>query len=259
MFPISKGGYSYSFTETGLQVSCPDSRDLSFPFSQALKLRHSTWTGALSLKGPGGSVPLSPLSTEERQALVLEFFRRWKSVSPESAKKAAFDYLDGQKGFVAVAFTVSLLFCLPLSVALLSDSWEQLSCTRVLQQESVVGEMEVVKAKKKRKNHYILDLEFVAPDGSVQRGKDQLLTEDESAVPKTVPVVYSPKNPACWSLTPNFEGTEPNWARRRFFGAFTLLFGAFFLGSALLGTSWSLGRWLRPRPFRKEISEIFQL
>lgn len=259
MFPLSKNGYTYSFTEAGLLATLPDSRELQLSFDSNLKLRHSGWTGALFLKGPGGKVPLSPLSEQEQMALLTEFFQRWKNRHPDEAKKAAFDYADAQKGFVGVAFVACLFFSLPMAVGLLADSREQFYCTSVLQKSSVVGQMDVTKFKRKRKGHYILDLAFTAPDGSVITGKDQLITNDETSIPKSVPVVYSPENPRCWSLTPNLSGTEVNWAKRRYFGAFTGMFGVFFLAVSLYGLSWSILRWTRKRPFKKEIAGMFSL
>ena len=91
------------------------------------------------------------LSAEEQSALLLEFFRRWKTQTPDLARKAAFDYIDGQKGFVALAFGVSLLFALPLAAGLLADSRSQFSCTKVLQENSTLGAMDVTKFKRKRK------------------------------------------------------------------------------------------------------------
>jgi hypothetical protein len=259
MFPLSKNGYTYSFLETGLQATLPDSREINLSFDSKLKLRHSSWTGMLSVRGPGGSVPLSPLSAEEQRAFLSEFFRRWKMRHPEEAKKAAFDYADAQKGFVGVAFVACVFFSLPLAAGLLADSRKQFFCTTVLQKDSVVGQMDVTSFKRKRKGHYILELAFTAPNGTVITGNDQVITSDETSIPKSVPVVYSPENPQCWSLTPNLAGTEVNWAKRRYFGTFTGMFGLFFLAVSLYGISWSILRWVRKRPFREEIAAQFSL
>ncbi len=247
----------YSFQESGLRFTSADVEKF-LPFNAKIKLCHSSLSGALSLKGPGVRIPLD-LPLAEQQEVLLEFFRRWKARQPEEAKKSAFDYVDGQKGFVAVAFVSSALFCLPLAVGLLADSRNQFVCTKVLQEHSVLSSMDVVKFKKKRKGHYILDLEFTAPNGVKIQGRDQVITTDETSIPRTVPVVYSPERPECWSLTPNLEGESVNWAKRRFFGTFTLLFGAFFLFVSLYGMGWSVSRWMRPRPFKAELKQLFQL
>jgi len=257
-FPLTKNGTTYSFEEAGFLRRDAAGRDLFVPFGENTKIRYSFF-GQLSLKGPYGRASLADLSQEEQGAILLEFLRRWKSQSPDSAKKAAFDYLDGQKGFVALAFGVSLLFALPLAAGLLADSRNQFSCTKVLQESSVVGQMDVTKFKRKRKGHYILDLAFTAPDGTKILGRDQLIVADEAQIPKSVPVVYSPDQPGCWSLTTNLTGSDVNWAKRRFFGYFTAMFGTFFLLSGLYGIAWAGSRWLKPRPFKKEIAQIFAL
>lgn len=259
MFPISKNGYTFSFEEAGLQIKTPGSRELHFPFSEKIKVNYSAWKSALELKGPDGHCSLAALSSEEQKVLLLELFRRWKNQNHEAAKKSAFDYIDGQKGFVALAFGTSLVFCLPLALGLMSDSRGQFTCTTVLKENSVVGSMDVTKFKRKRKGHYILDLSFTAPNGKVILGRDQLIIEDEAQIPKAVPVVYSPENPDCWSLTTDLKGSEVNWAKRRFFGYFTGMFGAFFLVTGIFGIAWSAARWIKPRPHKKEIAELFSL
>lgn len=259
MFPLTKNGFTYSFEEAGFFRRNPGGRDLFFPFSEKTKVHYSSFRGQLSFKGPGGRASFAELSREEQSALLLEFFRRWKSQTPDTAKKAAFDYLDGQKGFVALAFGVSLLFALPLAAGLLADSRNQFSCTKVLQENSTVGAMDVTKFKRKRKGHYILDLAFTAPNGAQILGRDQLIVQDEAQIPKSVPVVYSPERPDCWSLTTNLTGSDVNWAKRRFFGYFTAMFGTFFLLTGLYGIAWAASRWIKPRPFKKELAQLFSL
>ena len=173
------------------------------------------------------------------------------------AKKAAFDYIDAQKGFIGIALAISLLFCFPLTVALFADSRQQVVCSAQLREGSTKGEMQVVKVKKKRKGHYILNLEFTTPEGAVIKGEDQIITLDETLIPKKLPVLYSPSQPSCWSLTANLGDSEPNWARRRYFAAFTFLFGIFFLSVGLVGTVWAVRRLIVKRPFVRELGEIF--
>jgi len=252
MFPLEKNGHFYSFVEGGLIYRDSFSRESLLSFDEGVKLKFSVWTKALSLKG-STKVPLDPLKPGEQRALLLEFFQRWKQRNPEAARKAAFDYCDGQKGFAPVAFIAATFFALPFAIGLLADSRNQFTCTQVLQHSSQMGEMDVVKFKRKRKGHYILDLAFTAPNGQVILGKDQLITKDETSIPKKVPVVFSPENPNCWSLTPNLSGTEINWAKRRYFGSFTLLFGLFFLTTSLWGISWSILKGLRKRPHKEDL------
>lgn len=257
--PISRDGHVYSFSEGSFDYKDPFGRETRLPFSAKLSLRLSSLTGRLSVKGPGIRVPLAALQEGERRSVVLELFRRYRAQNPDAAKKAAYDHIEAQKSFVAVALLVSVFFTAPLSVVLLKDSREQFHCTRVLQGQSQLGDMQVVKAKKKRKGHYILDLEFVTPDGFKIQGRDQIITQDETTIPKSVPVVYSPAEPSCWSLTPGLTGKEPNWAKRRFFGAFTMLFGGFFLLVSLYGIGWGLLRWRQKRPYSEELRAEFQL
>lgn len=259
MFPLSRNGETFSFVEAGLHHKDAYGKEVEISFSDRVKIHHSSWTGKLSLKRPGAKVCLSSLTSGEQRAVILEFLQRWRVRYPDAAKKAAFDYVDAQSGFTVVAFVSCLFFSLPLAVGLLADSQNQFSCSKVLHEHSQVGSMDVVKFKKKRKGHYILDLAFTAPDGTKVIGQDQVITLDETTIPKTVPVIFSPENPKCWSLTPNLTGTEVNWARRRYFGAFTLLFGSFFLLVSLYGLGWSLMRFLRKRPFGAEIIKAVNL
>jgi hypothetical protein len=255
----TNGMKAFSLGEDGLRHTGSDGRERYFPFTQTLRIIHSPWTGKLKLKGPEGAVSLSSLTEPEQKELLLGLFRGWKERQPESAKKAAFDYVDGQKGFVPLAFIACFFFSLPVAVGLLADAKDQFVCGAVLREGTALGTMDVIKVKKQRKGDYILDLEFTAPDGEKIRGHDQLITEDETKIPKQVPVVYSPARPSCWSLPPDLKGTQVNWAQKRYFGFFTLFFGGFFLVISLLGIAWSAGHWFRKRPFRKEIAQLFQL
>jgi hypothetical protein len=258
MYPMKKNGFEFRFEDQGLTVVDPFSKETHFSFLEQLKFHFQPYSKKIRIKGSKGSVNLE-FSKEELSSFALDFFQRWKRVQPELAKKAAFDYIDGQKGFVSVAFFLSVFFAFPLTVGFLADSQNQFYCTKVLQQNAAVGEMQVVKYKKKRKGHYILDLAFTAPNGSVITGRDQVITPDETKIPKSVPVVFSPEQPSCWSLTPNLEGSEVNWAKRRYFGSFTLMFGLFFLASSLYGLIWSAPRLFRKKPLLQELAKEFQL
>lgn len=267
MFPISKAGHEYAFREGSFYYRSPRGREMDFPFSERMKLKFSPWTGAISVKGRQGTAPLSPLSGAEQREFLTQFFQRWKSRDPEAAKKAAFDYIEGQRQFLPIAFIVCLAVGLPVGVALMNDSREQYTCTKVLREESAVGSMNVTKFRKKRKGHYVLSLEFTTPQGHKIEGTDQLIMgkegveeEMERNIPKTVPVVYSPTRPECWSLTPSPDSTEVNWAKRRYFTAFSLLFGLFFVVGSLYGMAWSAMSWSRRRrPFRDDLSSMFHL
>jgi hypothetical protein len=246
----------FRFEDQGITFTDRYAKEIHFSFLEPVKLRYLPYRQTIRFSGEKGYAVLA-LPEAERSSLVLEFFRRWKKVQPDLAKKAAFDYVDGQKGFVSLAFFLSVFFTLPLSIGFLADSKSQFYCTEVLRQAAVLDQMQVVKFKKKRKGHYILDLELKTPGGFVIQGKDQLITKDETQIPKQVPVLYAPENPSCWSLTPDLKGTEINWAKRRYFGTFTLLFGSFFLYVTLYGFLWSSPRLFGRKPLKKEIADEF--
>lgn len=250
-------GHRYGF-EPGplLRFQSPEGIEQRINLRAPLRLKASTWTGDLQLQQGAIRASLSPLAEEDQRKLLLELFRRWSEVSPEAARKSAFDYADAQKGFVPVVFVACLLFTLPMSVALLAESHQQFSCTRELRREVVPGTMVVTKAKKRDSRTYILNLEFTAPNGQKVRGQQELLTPNDADLPKSFPILYSPEQPGCWSLVE--EGKEGvNWARRRYFGSFSLLFGVFFLGVTLYGLAWSVARRMRPRKFADEVRGLF--
>ncbi len=256
---FSAENHHYSFQEPGWQYRDLYGREIIFPFDAKLKVRHSPWTGKLSIRGPYGKASLEPLPEADRKKFLLDFFTRWRMQEPELARKAAFDYLDSQGGFVGVAFFSTLLFSLPMAVALLNDSFAQRACTRLLQREAVVGEMQVTKQKRKRKGHYLLNLAFTAPNGTQILGQDQFIAGEDREIPKTVPVIYAPSRPECWTLSKDLTGTDVNWAKRRVFVLVSLLFGIFFLAISLAGLAWSVARWWRKVPYRDEIKHLFQL
>lgn len=266
MEKFSANGHVFSFQESSLTYRDPHGRDSFFPFDQKLRISVATWSSKISIHGPQGKAPLYVLPENLQREFLLDFFQRWKRSNQENAKKAAFDYVEGQRSFVPIALVLSAFFALPVSIALLNDSREQAYCTTVLRENSAVGEMQVTKFRKKRKGHYILTLEFTTPQGAKIEGKDQIIISGDSnsenieaKIPKSVPVVYSPEHPECWSLTPNLSGTEVNWAKRRFFTAFTLLFGAFFLATAVFGFLWAIARKRQERPLAQEIRNLFSL
>jgi len=235
----------------------PSGRELQFPYDENLRLRASTWTGALTLRSKGKSVSLSPLARDQLHSFLPELFRRWKQADLESAQKAAFDYIDGQRGFVGLCLGISLIFTLPVAVALLADSHQQFSCTKELEAHAVPGEIQVVKATKKDSRSYKIRMEFTAPNGQIIKALDLVHTKNEKDIPKSLPILYSPERPLCWSLTKDLDSNEVNWAKRRYFSWFTLLFGLFFLAMSILGLAWSVLRRIRPRPFVDDVKAIF--
>ena len=247
-----------TFTEDALEICDRFGRTLLFSFDQKVKYGVSLCGKYLWLRGAEGKIRLD-IPEVERKNVFLEFLRRCKNRNPDLAKKAAFDYLDAQKGFLKVAFIVSTFFCLPVAALMMNDSQSQYFCGKELHEASSLGTMQVTKVSKKRKGHYILDLELVLSNGEKIQGKDQVITLDETKIPKYVPVVFSPTHPQCWSLTPNLTQSEPNWAKQRYFAAFTFLFGLFFLTLGGFGLIWSVLRLRQVRPYQKEIRELFLL
>lgn len=261
MFKLNAQGHQYGFDSPHfLRYRDPAGRETTFPYKKGLRLTVSSWTGGLRIRFGRESVSLNPLSGEQLRDFLLEFFNQWNRESPETAKKVAFDYLDAQRGFVAVAFVACLLVGLPTAIALLADSHHQIQCTRELREHSVPGVMQVMKSKKRDSRSFLLNLEFVTPDGKKIKGQEEMVLEKNIAqLPTSFPMAYSPKQPDCWSLTTGPNSSEVNWAKRRYFAAFAFLFGLFFLGTTFLGMSWSIARWLRPRPFAKEVGAVFGL
>ena len=243
--------------------------EMLLPYKKGLRLRVSSWTGELSLHSSGARISLSPLYHDQLGQFLPEFFRQWRATDEESAKKAAFDYVDAQRGFLGLAFAASLLVALPVSVALLADSHQQFRCTRELAEHAVPGEMTVTKLRKVDSRNYQVNLEFTAPDGKVIKGQQTVLTEKDTPPEHAFPFRYSPQAPECWSLTKAAELTpeernrpdanDINWAKRRYFGWFGLLFGIFFLCVTGFGLAWCMGHWLRPRPFAAEVAAALGL
>ncbi len=197
------------------------------------------------------------MSAEQLKEFLPEFFRRWNEASPEAARKAAFDYVDAQRGFVGLTLVISLIFTLPVAVALLADSQQQFSCTKELETNAVPGQIQIVKATKKDSRSFKIRMEFTAPTGEVIKALDLVRTKSEADIPKSLPILYSPARPLCWSLTKGLDSTEIDWAKRRYFSWFTLLFGSFFLAMSLFGLAWSVLRRIRPRPFTDEVKAVF--
>lgn len=222
-------------------------------------LKAGLFSGKPYLAGRGTSIPLDSLEATDLRELVLELYRRWKGVFPDRGKKNAFDYVEGGRNLARVVLIVSLLFSLPVGIVLMNDAREQQACSRLLRQDGVSADMQVTKAKKVRNGQYDISLSFTTPEGVEIKGKDQFITSDKTDPPAKMPVVYSRSKPSCWSLTPSAGSTDVNWAKRRFFVAFTLLFGAFFFGFGILSVLWSILKLRARRPLSDELKDLFQL
>lgn len=237
----------------------PSGREQSFPYDDKLRLRVSTWTGEIRIRSAStrSSASLSTLSPEQLREFLPAFYTAWNKASPEAAKKSAFDYVDAQRGFVGLSLVICLIFTLPVAVALLADSHQQFSCTKELEANAVPGRIQVVKATKKDSRSFKIRMEFTAPNGEKIQALDMVHTKNEKDIPKSLPILYSPERPLCWSLTKGLDSGEVDWAKRRYFSWFTLLFGTFFLGVSILGLAWSVLRRARPRPFTDEVKAVF--
>jgi|GEM_PF-5651552 len=256
----SAQGHEFGFENPGtLRYRSPSGSELNFPLDGNLRLRASTWTGELSLSSgtTRSSASLSSLSQAQLQDFLPDFFRRWNEANPEAARKSAFDYVDAQRGFVGLTLGICLLFTLPVAVALLADSHQQFSCTKELEANAVPGQIDVVKATKKDSRSFKIRMAFTAPNGEKIEAVDLVRTKNEKDIPKSLPILYSPARPLCWSLTKGLDSTEVDWAKRRYFSWFTLLFGTFFLSVSLVGLAWSVLRKVRPRPFTDEVRAVF--
>lgn len=251
----SKNNTELRFLESSFTFKDQFDRLFEFPLDHLLKIYRSAWSGHIILKRKNMKVDLSYFTDSDQEKILRQLLLQWKSLRPDEAKKAAFDYIDAQRGFVSVAAIASFLVALPLAAGLYSDSYKQFSCTKNLLEDSYLSEMQVVKAKKKRKGHYILSLESQLADGTVIKGMDQIITQDESQIPKSFPVVISRSRPECWSLTKDAESKEPNWAKRKYFAYFTGMFGTFFLICGVWGGLWSINRFRYPPKFRGVVEE----
>ena len=228
-----------------------------FFYDDKLRLCAPALSGDLLVRHARSSASLAPLSPAQVAEFLPAFFRAWKNAAPEAATKAAFDYVDAQRGFTSVALVSCLVLGLPVAVALLADSQQQFSCTRELQASAVPGEIRVVKATKKDSRSFKIRMEFQAPNGQLIKAEDLVRTRDEKDIPKALPIFYSPERPLCWSLTKGLDSQEIPWAKRRYFAWFTMLFGFFFLGASLLGMAWAVLTRTRARPAVEEIRAIF--
>jgi hypothetical protein len=242
-----------------LQGVTPWGESVQIPMDQNLRFFLSIWSGRHWWRGNEGKFCLEWLPENDRKDFARKIFSAWAATAPDQAKKAAFDYKDSGRGMRGIAMAFTLLFCWPIATAFVADSFGQFRCTAELKQGGVLAQMEVTKFKRKRRGHYILDLAFTAPNGMVITGRDQLITQEEASIPKSVPVVYSQRDPSCWSLTPNLQGSEVNWAKRKFFGTFTGLLGLSFFVIGFVSLAWGFLHFRRKRPYAKDLTEQFGL
>lgn len=254
MLVLNAQGHQFGFDSPQyLRYRKPSGAELHFPYKKGLRLQVSSWTGEIVLRFERHRAPLSPLQGEQLHEFLRELLRHWMLADAESARKAAFDYADAQRGFVPIAFVACLLVALPVAIALLADSHQQFRCTRELQEHSEPGLMHAVKVRKRDSRTFVMNFEYQAPNGKLIKGTEELLTEKDVPPPMEYPMFYSPEHPECYSLTKSLTEKEINWGKRRYFSWFGLLFGLFFLSVTFLGFSWCTLRWFRPRPYASEV------
>lgn len=257
MSTLKANGHEFSFDDpAALLYRGPDGREQRFPYDDKLRFRAGTFSGDLRVRSARCSASLSPLSHQQLGDFLSQFFPAWSARAPEASRKAAFDYVDAQRGFTGIALFASAVSAF-VAIGLLADSHQNFSCTKELEAHAVPGEIRVVKATKKDSRSFKIKMEFTTPSGEVIKGEDLVRTKNEKDIPKSLPIQYSPERPLCWSLTKGLDSAEVDWAKRRYFAWFTLLFGLFFVGSAVLGMAWCAFRMVKQRPFSDEVSAQF--
>lgn len=257
MSTLNAHGHEFSFDDpAALLYRGPGGHELRFPYDDNLRFRAGFFGGDSRVRSARCSASLAPLSREQLGDFLSRFFAAWNARAPEAARKAAFDYVDGQRGFTKIALFGSAISAF-VAIGLLADSHQNFTCTRELEAHAVPGEIRVVKATKKDSRSFKIKMEFTAPNGELIKGEDLVRTKNEKDIPKTLPIQYSPERPLCWSLTKGLDSGEVDWAKRRYFAWFTLLFGLFFVGCALLGMGWCATRMVKGRPFAEELNAQF--
>ncbi len=260
MKTLKSQGHEFLFQDPSFLLhKLPSGSEQRFPYDELLRIRKKTFSGEIQIRSRRCSTTLSVLSREQLGDFLSQFFQAWSAKAPEAAKKAAFDYVDEQRGFTGIALITSLIFSLPVAVALLADSHQQFSCTKELEANAVPGEIAIVKATKKDSRSFKIKMEFRAPSGEIIKAEDLVRTRNEKDIPKALPIFYSPERPICWTLTKGLDSSEIPWAKRRYFSWFTLLFGLFFLSAAVLGLAWSVLKRSRTPPFSDEMRTQFGL
>ena len=247
----------YSVDNSGIHQAHGD-HSHSIAWEDVLGLKQSLFSGALSIRGRRFSFPLAR-DASDTPALLEKFFRGWEQKFPEAAKKNAFDFAFPNKAFAGILLVTCIILALPFGGALLKDSLDQSACTKQLSSGSLAATATITKIRKQRKGHYIMGLNFTAADGTLVTGHDQFITEDETNPPANIPVVYAKENPHCWTTPSSINKNEVNWAKRRYFSAFTLLFASFSLLSGVLGIIFSLLRLREKRAHAEFVSKLFAL
>jgi len=245
--------FPYKIDDTGIH-SLRSGQNEVLAWREVYGLKKSLFSSQHAIYGKN-----TKFSFTENQNFVEQFFRTWQKFFPDAAKKNAFDYAYPNKVFAKILLVTCLIVSLPLGFILLRDSREHLTCTNTLQKGAVATQASITKARKKRKGHFILSLRFSAASGEIIDGQDQFITTDASNPPNFIPVIYAKENPHCWTTPVSTDSSEINWAKRRYFTAYTALFGSFAILAGIFGIVFSVLRLREKRFYAKILIQIFSL
>jgi hypothetical protein len=246
-YEISEAGVKYSGATIPVTLSWAKMRGIHKPlFSAQLRIR-----------GGEGIIPV-PTDAQDAKIFLQNFYRAWRERDSDAAKKNAFDYVDSKKGFAKVQLVVSLVFCLGLAFLLIGDSYQQRRCSQLLEQGSAPGLAEIVKLKRKRAGHYILDLSLTVGD-KTYLGRDQIIATVDKTPETPLSVIYAKGDPSCFAIADSQNAASAEWAKRRFFTGYLFFFGLFFLVTGLWGVVTAVARLTEERPNKDEIIRLFGL
>lgn len=246
-----------SVEETGVRCRTAIGKEIHLSWAGLRGLRKSVFGDQPKIQGREGSISLGSIASEDRAKLVSTFFSQWKARNLESARKNAFDYLDHNKGFAWVMLLSAFFFFFPVAGILLNEAREIRNCTAALQSDGQWVDVPVVREKKQRVGHWSI---WIATEfqGTKIEGTDNYFTRTpEQVPPKTIPVLISPSNPACWTITSSQGERVADWPKRRFFLSYIALFGGALLSMGLVGFVWSIGRLRQKTLFRSEVEAVF--
>lgn len=221
-------------------------------------IKKPLFSSRLKVLGREGALVL-PENPKELEPLLRSFYSVWRTRDLSAAKKNAFDYVESGKSFAKVQLVVSVVFFLGFAYVLLNDSIRQAHCSGLLRASSQSAQAEILKFKKNHDGNYQLDLSFKTADGTIIKGKEQIITAVDQEPKGPLPVVYSSADASCWGLAKTNDVGQADWAKRRFFATYLFLFGICFAVAGISGTIMAIARLREKRPFTKEITELFQL
>ena len=123
------------------------------------------------------------LSPADLDAFLSAAIAAWGKVSPEAARKAAFDYGTAAQSVGWIWLVVSLIFPGMLALILLSDGYHELHCNRKLGATGQVAQAHVTRIKKNRRGNFIWTMEFDTADGHHVKGTRESPITDADGAP----------------------------------------------------------------------------